>query len=268
MLSRLIKHEIKATKRLFIPLYLSLLVFAFVNRFINPIERISNSVRLNIQNILGLISFTIYLFLIVGVSVMTLVIMIQRFYKNLLGDEGYLMFTLPVKPRHHIISKLLIAVLWTIGSLIITILSVLILSNVNIGEMREILSLLKNQLETSFGSTGFYLLPLYALVMIVSNIVMVYTAITLGHLSTKHKVVFSFVAYVLIYFIYQSVLLISIVIYGFVALPSLNLVASDLAPTPAHMNSLFGLISSVVLILTFCNMTLINHILEKKLNLE
>lgn len=42
--------------------------------------------------------------------VVTAVILIQRFYKNLLGSEGYLMFTLPVTVSQHLFSKTIIAV--------------------------------------------------------------------------------------------------------------------------------------------------------------
>lgn len=49
--------------------------------------------------------------LFMAAFVLTLIIQIQRFSKNLLGDEGYLMFTLPASVSQHITAKLVVAVL-------------------------------------------------------------------------------------------------------------------------------------------------------------
>ncbi len=62
------------------------------------------------------ISMTIYCLLIAAVFVMTLVVTIQRFNKNLLGDEGYLSFTLPVKVTATSYSKMIISLMWTVLS--------------------------------------------------------------------------------------------------------------------------------------------------------
>ncbi len=59
---------------------------------------------------------------------MTLTMMIQRFNKNLLSDEGYLMHTLPVKPWKHIASKLLASMLWMIGSVVVALISILVIT--------------------------------------------------------------------------------------------------------------------------------------------
>ena len=127
MLAKLLKHEFKATARIFLPLYLILLIFGLINRIFNVFDIFGDSISFNMQSILSVISSIIYFTLIVAIIVMTLVIMIQRFYKNLLGDEGYLMFTLPVKPWQHIVSKLIIAMLWSGLSLIVIISSIAIL---------------------------------------------------------------------------------------------------------------------------------------------
>jgi hypothetical protein len=63
---------------------------------------------------------------------MTLIVLIQRFYKNLLGDEGYLMFTLPVQSWSHILSKLAVSMLWTVVSGGVALCSILFISSNNI----------------------------------------------------------------------------------------------------------------------------------------
>lgn len=128
MLGKLMKYEIKATQRIFLPLYGLILVFALL---------IKVFMLFNIQNARGMaiipfvITMIIYCVLIAAVCVMTLVVTIQRFNKNLLGDEGYLSFTLPVKVHSHIDSKMIISLMWTVLSLIVSAVSIFILASDN-----------------------------------------------------------------------------------------------------------------------------------------
>ena len=86
MLGKLLKYELKATSRVFIPLYIAILVVSIVNGL---------SLNLEILNIQGLATIVL-MCLFISLFVITIVVTIQRFNKNLLKDEGYLMFTLPV----------------------------------------------------------------------------------------------------------------------------------------------------------------------------
>lgn len=88
MLGKLMKYEIKATARLFLPLYAALLVFSLINRFLNPFAIGESINNINLQFTIRAISMTAYVLLLLGTLVMTVVIMIQRFYKNLLGTKG------------------------------------------------------------------------------------------------------------------------------------------------------------------------------------
>ena len=55
-----------------------------------------------------------YVLIVIAASVMTQVLMIQRYYKNLFTDEGYLTNVLPVSATDHILSKMLIFGAWSI----------------------------------------------------------------------------------------------------------------------------------------------------------
>ncbi|MGL6107722.1 hypothetical protein, partial [Romboutsia sp.] len=96
----------KATSRVFLPLYITLLVVALINGL---------SVNADMFKIQGLIAM-IFGALIISLFVITIVVIVQRFSKNLLGDEGYLMFTLPVSNGSILVSKYLAALLWTVLS--------------------------------------------------------------------------------------------------------------------------------------------------------
>lgn len=117
MLGKLIKYEYKATARTFIPIYIAILVVAVINR----VFRIGN-----IEVAWG-ISTIVLVGLFIGLGVLTIIMIIERFNKNLLGNEGYLMFTLPVKSEQLILSKLIISMIWTIISGIIASITFLIL---------------------------------------------------------------------------------------------------------------------------------------------
>ena len=49
MLGKLMKYEIKATARLFLPLYAALLVFSLINRFLNPFAIGESINNINLQ---------------------------------------------------------------------------------------------------------------------------------------------------------------------------------------------------------------------------
>jgi len=263
MLAKLMKYEIKGTARIFIPLYLLLLLFALLNRIINPFSLLENSDNFNLQVLFSIISVTVYFILIIGTFVMTLIIMIQRFYKNLLGDEGYLMFTLPVKSWQHIVSKLIISMLWTILSFITAICSILIL--VNVDNLSEVLSLFISKFTDIFGTAGFFTLPYYALIALISNILMIYGAIALGHTFSKHKLMASFGMYCILYVIYQVVMLLFILLFG---KKNITSIVTSAAPSVLQINTLILELSIPLIIILVANFILTNTILRKKLNLE
>ena len=95
MLGKLLKHEFRATGRIMLPLMGALLALALMaNLSIRGMtSSLSDIPALRILFILILIFFGMG---IVAVGVMALVVMVSRFYRNLLKSEGYLMFTLPV----------------------------------------------------------------------------------------------------------------------------------------------------------------------------
>lgn len=122
MLGKLIKYEYKATARTFIPIYIALLLVAVINRVL----------RIGKIDVAWGISMIVLVGLFIALGVLTIIVIVQRFNKNLLGDEGYLMFTLPVKSEQLIASKLIISIVWTIISGIVAFITFLIL----LGEAR------------------------------------------------------------------------------------------------------------------------------------
>jgi len=258
MLGKLLKYEIKATGRLFVPVYLVLLLFAAVNRFLNPFQAFQASNSFDFQIALRILGTIIYFALLVGLMVMTLIIVLQRFYKNLLGNEGYLMFTLPVKSWMHITSKLLVSLMWTLLSFLTFMVSLIIMA-INQDILREIPRLIRLFLD-SFGVKGLVIMPLYAILAWTLNILMFYSAMALGHLFSRHRIIASFGMYCLLYIAYQIIMVVFVLLFGVDLLQS--------GPSPATLNSFISSLSIIAVLLIAGLFGLANSILKRKLNLE
>ncbi len=263
MLRKLLKWEIKATARIFVPLYITLLLFTLVNRFLNPFEMIAGSGGLNFEMILGFLGMITYFALIVGMVVITLLIVLQRFYKGLLQDEGYLMFTLPAATWQHVVSKLTVASLWSVLSTLTAFVSVLLIARVE--DIYEVIIDVFRMAQEYLGTPFLLLLPIGLLLIIAMAILMIYAALTLGHTYSKHKLMASFGMYGLLYIINQALIVTTIVGFGRRHLQ--NLLASS-QPTPVEAMKLlvFYILFSALLSATYFAIT--NWLLKRKLNLE
>lgn len=258
MLSKLLKYEYKATARLFVPLYIALLVFALLNRLINPFQVLDSATTvLSLQGIFSMLTIMAYFALIVGVVAMTVVIMIQRFYKSLLGNEGYLMFTLPVPIWQHIVNKLLVALTWSILSYLVAMGSILIISGAT-GVWPQIAEAL----------SAFWLFPLMALISLASATLMIYAAIALGHLFPKHKLIASFAMYCLLSIVSQVAIVLTATIAGTIFLPLFLPLLIDSGQIADQVNWIFFSLLLPALLLGCGYFALTNFILTKKLNLE
>lgn len=125
MLSKLLKYEYRATAIYFLPIYAAILVVSVMTYGLRALQESLNdySSALIAQ---GLFTFSsIYALLAFGLAVTTFVVIIIRFYKNLLGNEGYLMFTLPVTVEQNILAKLIPAMTWFLGSCVLGVLTIL-----------------------------------------------------------------------------------------------------------------------------------------------
>ena len=109
MLRKLLKHEFRATGRTMLPLYLILLATSIGANFST---RGLLETDYQVLDILGGLLVMAFAVAIVAVCVMSMVVMVQRFYKNLLQDEGYVMMTLPVSVHQQVWSKLIVSAVW------------------------------------------------------------------------------------------------------------------------------------------------------------
>ena len=125
MLRKLMKHEFRATGRIMLPLFLILLVTSVGANFSTRGLLETDNKFLDVLGVLLVMAFAIA---IVGVCVMSMVVMVQRFYKNLLQDEGYVMMTLPVSVHQHVWSKLIVSAVWFALTIVVVCLACLIMA--------------------------------------------------------------------------------------------------------------------------------------------
>ncbi len=274
MLAKLIKHETRATSRIFIPLYGALLILTIFTKLVMAIgapdffsEAVSNNKVAEI--ILG-ISFTLYFVLVVAICVMTLVMIIQRFYKNLFTDEGYLMFSLPVKTWELVFSKLVVGLIWSAVCTIMIFLTFFIFSLGNFS-MMELTQAIRSAYSMFYLQTGMELnffifeMIIFLLVETVASILMIYAAIAIGQLFNQHRIVAAFGAYIVMTIALQIIMSILMAVFAIGNLENTVLNGSD------AVTAINGLInaSTVLNVVTGAAFYYITQtIMKKRLNLE
>ena len=208
MLGKLIKYEFKACGRVFFPIYIGILVLAAANGLFNnynifQFENGGFSFSIgSIQNILILVLFALF----VALFVLTIVLTIQRFKKNLLEDEGYLMFTLPVSSKNLILSKYLVALIFIVLSTIVAVLSFIFIGllsgNVSFSDIMSIIRLeIFERLFEMQDLWKFALMMVVIFMILYSTFILtVYLSISVGQLPqfNKFRVVAGVIAFFLI----------------------------------------------------------------------
>lgn len=207
MLGKLMKHEFRATGRIMLPLLGAELLLSVLAGFsVRGLDRIENMSFLGVTYILTLAVFFLGLF---ALAVVAFVLMIQRFYKNLLRDEGYLAMTLPVSVDEQIWAKLLVSFVWFAAVTVLSTAAMLVL--VTIGSRMNILrdmffdEQVREVIREITSHVGGGNLALFALEFVVlsflgtcATCLRCYSALAIGHSAADHKMLLSFVAYFVI----------------------------------------------------------------------
>ncbi len=198
MLGTLLKYEFKAIGRLMLPLYAAWLIAAVLLGFSVSGDGLGGQGLLFI-----VVSGILYGAFAMVAVVLTCIILIQRFYKNLLGNEGYLMFTLPVSTGQHIINKTLSGAVWGTAGIIVAALSGLLIAGCSQGfatvfDTFQFMGGDINLMIDREPSTPLVFVELLILVFIAfaATASKVYAAIAVGHQWSNHRVLGAIIAYI------------------------------------------------------------------------
>ncbi|MDR0880441.1 MAG: ABC transporter permease [Clostridioides sp.] len=189
MLGKLLKYELKASARSFVPLYLGIIIASILLSFTANGEMDIVSVTL------GVLTGGLF----IALMMVTIIVIIQRFRKNLLGDEGYLMFTLPVGSKILIISKCLSSVIYSVLSTIVSIIAMFIIifnaTGAFEGQYFGELSSIWQEIVRSM--PDILMFTLVMLLSLITMILSIYLALSIGQLPpfNEHRVLTAFIAY-------------------------------------------------------------------------
>lgn len=191
MLKKLLKHEFRATARTYGGLYLALLAVSVL--FGASIRGWNGTNSDAYSTAVGLLSLA-YTAVLIGTAVVTVMTIVQRFYGNLLGREGYLMHTLPVTEAQLVGAKLISGTVWSVCSIFAAGLSFGILAILMMAEidLLDQLPWMLSQLREAFAryDMAFWEAILFSglvcFVRMVSAIACIYAACMVGHQFKNH----------------------------------------------------------------------------------
>ena len=192
MFWNLVRYEFKNINKWYLALYGAVLAISvLIGIFISSL-----SPSYNPDNTGYLIFFLILVFggLSVTLWIATIFLIIRRFKGSVYDRQGYLTLTLPVSEHQIITAKLFSALVWSILSYIIFILSILII--IFLTPIEKDFTSLYNFISPYLSHGGLYAVSL--LVSSISWILSIYLAISIGQLFNEYRTAMGILAYIVI----------------------------------------------------------------------
>lgn len=213
MVKKLFKYEWISARRFIVPLSLVVIGLAVVGRvmyFFETDEITSDVLSLLVRMSQGLVT-TFNVLAIGALFLISQIMLVIRFYRNIVGQEGYLTMTLPVTPGTHILVKTVFSVLVSLWNVLLVACALLLLG---IGTETEntILRGISNFLTGVQQYAGTVNLVFYIIEGAVALIVgfffqfsLFYACIAVGQQMKKHRVIGAVLSYVAWYIFTQIV---------------------------------------------------------------
>jgi len=269
MLGKLIKYELRSSFKKLGGLWIAALAILSLNALVlgfYTIPDLENGAVSSFVSVMMLIIPILLTYITcIAVVVMSLVFIVTRFYKGLLKDEGYLMFTLPVTAGQLIASKAISAFIVNFISSVVAIVPIAILaacySDVTVMVVAELISAF-----AEMKLNGVWYLVCTVLTVIASSmegIMRLYLSMAMGHRVKKHRVLASIAIFVGFNYAYTILLTCSQLACACNAATMSSNAAMQRLTTGTMI---FMVVVSLALTIVefFCT----RHILSKKLNLE
>ena len=255
MLSTLMKYERKATVRVMGPILLAVVLLAAVLRLLTIWSgMIDHSQLLSVDPVDLLLSIvTIVFFMAMAAApIAALVLMIVRFKTNLLSDEGYVMFTLPVSAHQLVWSKLLTSALWFIAAAAVDVLGTLVIA----GDQDLLNSVVSGFRDLFRDLTAYYaangILMIAEIVVLVLLFCLVtclrfYCPMAIGHSFTRRKILLSVVFYFVIWAATQA----AIVAFATLGIPYMEDLSTLLMGLPSAAALHGGLLLGILIVAVY-----------------
>lgn len=193
MLRKLLKYDLRANMKLYLFIWPAMLLLAGLQRLLLELPVTGFLGHFLMSLLTGLMVLAL-----IAMAVLCFVICVIRFYSGLLRREGYLMFTLPVKPWLLLLSKLLAAMLTLIPTCIFAYFGIaLILSGTTDGVWNTMFNF-SQILDQPLSAGTLILAGLTVLAAVANMILRVYFVSCLGHLFRRARIFLSILFYYLI----------------------------------------------------------------------
>lgn len=276
MLSKLMYHEFKATRRVFFPAYGIMLALAVISSvFMLLSDKLH---QMTTPLVLLLTAYGLSLF---AVGVLSFVYMIVRFYKNLMCDEGYLMFTLPVTPAQLIWSKCIVSTIWMVVSTILCIVTLgillipLMLGTVSAADASfwQTIHLGFQYIAQAYGIHAItfpILLIVLGIVYIANSCMHIYACLAVGGLFNKHRLGAAVIAFIIFAIAWNIILTVFLSVSSKLS----NVFSWDPFSYSTFTNDLSAfylfIISSIVVVIAcmLVNFCITNYLFKRHLNLQ
>lgn len=194
MLGKLLKHEFKATGRMMLPFLGALLALSVVAWLSLNVFFFDGG---GLLSVIGGIVITLYFVMLAAIGIVTLVLLVYRFYRSFLSDEGYLTFTLPAGIHAQLGAKLICAAVWIILTGVLVILS-LLLTTSTFGEVLrlpwgELFARIYAESGIGAGSIIAFMFEILLAVVLgaLASCLIFYASMSLGFGFSNHKVLYS-----------------------------------------------------------------------------
>ena len=189
MLGKLLKYEIPAMGRKLLPLYAAWAVTAIV-------LGIATQGSSSKTDFMAVMSILLYVAVATAIVVMSVIMIVQRYSRSLLGDEAYFNQTLPVSTAAHIGNKLISATMWVTVTMLVSLFTGFLIL-VGMGFITGFDSFRPEYIEIPKGFwISFFEFLILVIAGIVKTVMQIYTAITIGHQSQNHTTLASIGAYI------------------------------------------------------------------------
>ena len=264
MFLKLLKQDFRATARLMLPVYAAAILLALFNRLSLALQ--DGRVESHFLYMFTQLASVLFVLTMTAIVVMSFVLMIVRFHRNYMTDEGYLMFTLPVSTAELIFSKLLTAIFWFLCSVLIFWVSTVIVSHNS--DMLDIFVVGDiSAFRTPEGKRLLLGIALFLALAGICGCLLFYAAMSIGQSFRSHKTLGTVLAFFALYIVMQ--VLSSVLLSG--TLSSLAGTLESVMQTDAMMTIGNGLIWRYVAfeaVFSAVFYTITHLMLARKLNLQ
>lgn len=268
MLGKLIKNELKSYRFSFGIVFLAGLVFTIFMKIICMLPY-----REGVKEIIQSLGFYAYYYLIMLINVAAQVLVIIRFYSTMVGDRGYLTWTLPAKSSTILWAKIIGGGLWEILAAVVTYvyLAIFFAGNYWVNGFMEEMKWMFRELSEVF-QPEYSITVLWAVVAIFIwsfvPLMLIYLCMAIGQLFGKWRILASIGCYFILMILIQIVTVVGIVLISFTTVSvSLDVFSMDLSG--------FAIANGICTILVVVGagafaglFAITNSIFKKHLNLE